>query len=311
MKLATFRLSDAVRPTVGVVVSDQRVVDLAACGEGPGPVSMIELLEAGEAGLARARQAIVDAESGRLTRGVHALRDVQVLAPVPRPGKIIHTSCNFTSHLDELTTWRAPEWQAHNWGDFHYEHPTGFLEAPSSVVGPGAEVAIPVFTSQLDYEIEIGIIIGKAARNVSPETALDHVAGYTIFNDLSARDIQAREHANKVILMGKSFVGSCPFGPYLVTRDEFPDDIALPMQLRLNGEVRQDANTAQMRFSPRDLVAWWSLMGLEPGDIITSGSPPGVIAGMAAPKWLKAGDRIDASIEQLGTLTTLIVETAA
>ena len=308
MKLVTFRASEDDRPSVGVIVGDDRVVNLSSYGEDERLLSMIDLLEAGEAGMDRARQAISDFDAGKLEEIVHQLDEVELLAPVPKPGKILHTSCNFKTHLDELTTWRAPEWQAHNWGNFHYEHPTGFLEAPSSVVGPGAEVQIPIFTNQLDYEIEIGIVIGKTARNVSVEDALEYVAGDTIFNDLSARDIQAREHANKVILMGKSFEGSCPFGPYLVTKDELEDKLELPMQLRLNGEVRQDANTNQMRFLPPELVSWWSLLTLEPGDIITSGSPPGVIAGMSDPQWLKPGDRIDASVARLGTLTTYIGE---
>jgi 2-keto-4-pentenoate hydratase/2-oxohepta-3-ene-1,7-dioic acid hydratase in catechol pathway len=308
MKLVTFRASHHAQPSVGVVVSNEHIVDLARHGAGKRPASMVDLLESGEVGLASARQAIDDFQAGRVKTGVYAASTIELLAPVPRPGKIVHTACNFTTHLAELTTWRAPEWQAHNWNKFHYEHPTGFLEAPSSVVGPSAKVHIPVFTGQLDYEIEIGIVIGKEANNVAVEDALDHVAGYTIFNDLSARDIQAREHANKVILMGKSFVGSCPFGPYLVTRDEFPDDLDLSMELTLNGEVRQLASTAQMRYSPRALVSWWSLMSLQPGDIITSGSPPGVIAGSPNPVWLRAGDRIDARVSQLGTLTTFIAE---
>ena len=149
--------------------------------------------------------------------------EFELQAPVPRPGKIMHTSCNFSAHLEELTGWEEPEWQSHNWGEFHFEHPTGFLEAPSSVVPHGAEVTVPHFTKQLDYEIEVGIIIGKPAFRVNKEEALDYVAGLTIFNDLSARDIQAREHSNMVILLGKSFNGSCPLGPHLVTLDQAGD----------------------------------------------------------------------------------------
>jgi 2-keto-4-pentenoate hydratase/2-oxohepta-3-ene-1,7-dioic acid hydratase in catechol pathway len=208
-----------------------------------------------------------------------------------------------------LTTWEDPEWQTHNWADFHFEHPTGFLEAPSSVTASGASVAIPHFTRQLDYEIEIGIIIGKKAFRVSKEDAFDYVAGYTIFNDLSARDIQAREHSNMVILLGKSFDGSCPFGPHLVTTDELSDPHNLDMKLRVNGEVRQDSNTKFMHYKTAELVSWWSNTTLEPGDIITSGSPPGVAAGMKEPAWLKPGDRIDATVAELGTLTTHIIAT--
>ena len=166
---------------------------------------------------------------------------------------------------------------------------------------------MPHFTKQLDYEIEIAIIIGKPAFRVSIADAMNYVAGYTIFNDLSARDIQAREHSNKVILLGKSFNGSCPFGPHLVTLDELGDPHKLAMQLKVNGVVRQDANTSQMHYKTAELVSWWSNTTLEPGDIITSGSPPGVAAGMAVPEWLKPGDLVEANIEKLGTLTTHIV----
>lgn len=316
MQLASFRSPDSRAATIGVVIDD-RLVDLHACTDGALPASMIELLQMGDAGLERARAAAADAKK-QLSRGVSAgqksapwafpIDQVELLAPVPRPGKIIHTACNFGDHLSELTKWKAPEWQAHNWGTFHHEHPTGFLEAPSSVVGSGAAVARPVFTRQLDYEIELGIVIGRHAKNVAVEHALDYVAGYTVFNDLSARDIQAREHANKVVMLGKSFDGSCPFGPFLITRDEVPDPATLAMELRVNGEVRQSSNTAHMRFKPAELVSWWSLTTLEPGDIITSGSPAGVAAAMAVPRWLEPGDRIEANVERLGTLVTTIVE---
>ena len=232
--------------------------------------------------------------------------DLQLLASVPRPGKIIHTAVNFGSHLTELAAWQAPEWRAHDWGKFHYDHPTGFLQAPSSVVGTDAVIRIPRFTKQLDYEIELAIIIGRTAKYVSQADAMGYVAGFCIFNDVSARDIQAREHANKVVMLGKSFDGSCPLGPWLVTPDELKDPDALRMELRLNGEIRQSASTAGMKYKIRDMVSWWSNITLEPGDVITSGSPAGVIAGMKNPVWMKPGDRIDASIEGLGTLTNFV-----
>ncbi len=203
----------------------------------------------------------------------------------------------------------SDEWKKQDWGSFHYKHPTGFLQAPSSTVGTDAEVFIPRFTEQLDYELEIATIIGKKAKNVSKESALDYVAGFCVCNDVSARDIQGREHANKVILLGKSFDTSCPLGPWLTTKDEIADPEKLRMQLHLNGELRQDANTSEMIYSIRELVAWWSQITLEPGDVITSGSPAGVIAGRKSPVWLKPGDRIEATIEGLGTLANVIAAT--
>lgn len=307
MRLATFKPAPDAKPVIGIY-TDGVYADLHALSDGRLPDNMLAFLAMGEEGMEIARSiGKALGENPSRSNGVYAEDDVVLCAPVPRPGKIMHTSCNFDDHLKELTTWQSPEWQSHNWGDFHFEHPTGFLEAPSSVVGHGAEVAVPHFTKQLDFEIEIGIIIGKRAFRVSVDDAMGYVAGYTIFNDLSARDIQAREHSNKVILLGKSFDGSCPFGPHLVTTDELSDPHNLDMKLSVNGKLRQDSNTGNMHYKTRELVSWWSNTTLEPGDIITSGSPPGVAAGMKAPEWLRPGDRIDATVAELGTLTTHIV----
>jgi 2-keto-4-pentenoate hydratase/2-oxohepta-3-ene-1,7-dioic acid hydratase in catechol pathway len=302
MKLASFKLKSTGAATIGVVLDDG-VLDLHAASDGELPASMIAFLQLGADGMNRARGL---AKSG--TKPLLGLDQIELQAPVPRPGKIMHTSCNFSAHLEELTTWQEPEWQSHNWAKFHFQHPTGFLEAPSSVVPHGARVSVPHFTQQLDYEIEVGVIIGRTAFRVPREKALDHVAGLTIFNDLSARDIQAREHSNQVILLGKSFNGSCPLGPYLVTMDQVGDPDDLKMVLKLNGEERQNSSTANMVYKIADMVAWWSNTTLEPGDVLTSGSPPGVIAGMKNPVYLKPGDRIDCTVEHLGTLTTFIVE---
>ena len=307
MRLTTFKIHDASKTTIGAFV-EGCYVDLNGLTGGALPDDMIEFLTAGAQGMARARSAL-EGLGGDLARREHVYTPEQIVlcAPVPRPGKIMHTSCNFDAHLQELTTWQAPEWQSHNWGSFHFEHPTGFLEAPSSVVGSGARVAPPHFTEQLDHEVEMGIVIGKRGFRIPAEDAMEHVAGYTIFNDLSARDLQAREHSNKVILLGKSFNGSCPFGPHLVTTDELSDPHKLKMTLTVNGDVRQDSNTSHMHYKTRELVSWWSNTTLEPGDIITSGSPPGVAAGMENPSYLEPGDRIDANVAELGTLTTFIV----
>ena len=317
MKLATFCIKGNDVPTIGGCVSDV-YVDLHALSDGVLPGDMIRLLGAGDDAQNKARGLLADAEntlkdadakslevSGK--RYAYTADEIDLMAPVPLPGKIIHTACNFDAHLDELSTWDDAEWESHNWKDFHFEHPTGFLQAPSSVCAHNAGVGIPKFTKQLDYEIEIGIVIGKEAFEVSKADAMDYVAGYTIFNDLSARDIQAREHSNKVILMGKSFRNSCPLGPLLVTPDELSDPHNLEMKLRVNGEVRQDSNTSAMHYKTAELVSWWSLMGLYPGDVITSGSPPGVIAGMKNPVWLKPGDVIEATVAELGVLTTNVI----
>jgi acylpyruvate hydrolase len=330
MKIVTCEVRECSTPTrfLAGVVSEELLVDLCAAHDALAasgkaaqtlPGDMIGFLAAGEDARAAARAALgyvttkLDAKALEKARAPDGRplawrrTELRLLPTVPRPGKILHTSVNFRSHKDEVaSSFRAPEWQAHDWGSFHYEHPTGFLQAPSSTIGTDAQVIIPRFTKQLDYELELAIVIGRRAKYVSKEEALDYVAGYCIFNDISARDIQAREHANKVILLGKSFDTSCPLGPWLTTKDEVADPQNLKMQLRLNGELRQDANTSDMIYGVRDLVSWWSNITLEPGDVITSGSPAGVIAGMEKPVWLAPGDRIDATIEGLGTLTSMI-----
>lgn len=321
MKLACCTERNGGRDFLGVVLGDS-FLDVQAVLEDAGrsetiPSDMAAYLRSGSAGPIAVLKALDflsrDADGqprsplGRNGRKVvYSLSEIVLRPAVPKPGKIIHTAVNFGSHLGELAKWQAPEWQAHGWENFHYEHPTGFLQAPSSVLGHEGIVNIPRFTRQLDYEIELAIVIGKAAKYVTQADALNYVAGFCIFNDISARDIQAREHANKVVMLGKSFDGSCPLGPWLVTPDELDDPQKLRMELKLNGEVRQSASTADMNYKIRDLVSWWSNTTLEPGDVITSGSPAGVIAGMKEPAWMKPGDRIDATIEGLGTLTTFI-----
>jgi 2-keto-4-pentenoate hydratase/2-oxohepta-3-ene-1,7-dioic acid hydratase in catechol pathway len=300
MKLATFKIRATGQQTIGVF-DGENYVDVVALGDGSIPTSLEAVLEQGSEGLAQIR-AVVEGSSNHR----YSAEDIELLPPITRPGKIIHTACNFDAHLDELTGWQAPEWQEHNWGEFHFEHPTGFLQAGNCVGASGAAVSAPPFTKQLDYEIEVGIVIGKPAYQVSVEDALDYVGGLAIFNDLSARDIQAREHSNKVILLGKSFKGSCPLGPWLVTLDELEDPDNLEMKLYLNGELRQDSGTNNMHYNVAQLVSWWSNMPLEPGDVITTGSPPGVISGMKDPQWLKPGDLLEAKVEGLGTLVTPI-----
>ncbi len=330
MKLVMCEVRDSRVPTrfLAGLLSERVLVDLSAAqtagssrdkASQPPLDDMIPFLSAGEKGLAAAQatlahaRSIVDVSAPEKARAPDGRRlawraeELRFLPAVPRPGKILHTSINFRSHKEEVSSgFKAPEWQAHGWNSFHYEHPTGFLQAPSSAIGTGEEVIIPRFTKQLDYELELAIVIGRRAKYVTQENALDYVAGYCVFNDISARDIQAREHANKVILLGKSFDTSCPLGPWLTTKDEVGDPQNLQMQLRVNGALRQNANTKDMIYGVRDLIAWWSNITLEPGDVITSGSPAGVIAGMANPVWLAPGDRIEASIEKLGTLVSTI-----
>jgi len=302
MKLATFVIKANGQKTLGLY-QDNEYLDIVALSAGAIPNSMQEVLAGGPSNLQKMQDIANRADK---SPHVYSADEVVLESPV-RPGKIIHTSCNFDAHLSELEGWEAKEWKDHGWDKFHFEHPTGFLEAPSCIVGSGVGIEIPRFTEQLDYEIEVGIVIGKTCKNASVEEAMDYVAGLMIFNDVSARDIQAREHANNVILMGKSFDGSCPFGPWLVTLDELDDPNNLGMEMYLNGELRQKSSTSATHYNIAELVSWWSQMTLEPGDVITTGSPPGVISGMKDPVWMKSGDVMDCQVEGLGSLVTPIL----
>jgi 2-keto-4-pentenoate hydratase/2-oxohepta-3-ene-1,7-dioic acid hydratase in catechol pathway len=227
------------------------------------------------------------------------LSEIILMAPVPRPGKLMAMGLNFYDHAAEN---KVPP----------PEFPVGFLKAASSIVGPGEPVSYPRTTKQLDYEIEMAIVIGKRGKDIPKEKAFEYVAGYTILNDLSARDIQFREMSKKLVLLSKSLDGLGPLGPWLVTKDEIPDPDNLAMELYVNDEPepRQKSNTNQMVFKVPDLIAYWSQMTLEPGDIISSGTPGGVAFFRQPPeKWLlKVGDVVEARIEKLGILRNKIVK---
>jgi len=230
---------------------------------------------------------------------VFPLAEVVLGPPVPRPGKIVAMGLNFQDHALENKI-PVPEF------------PVAFLKAPSALLGPDEPVPYPRSTKQLDYEIELAIVIGKKGKDIPKEKAFEHIAGYTIFNDLSARDIQAREMQKRLLLLAKSLDALGPMGPCLVTRDEIADPHALSMELRVNNEPepRQKSSTSQMIFKIQDLIAYWSQMTLEPGDVITSGTPGGVaLFRQPNPQawFLKPGDVVEARIEGLGILRNPIV----
>ncbi|OGQ01607.1 MAG: hypothetical protein A2Z51_04735 [Deltaproteobacteria bacterium RBG_19FT_COMBO_52_11] len=230
---------------------------------------------------------------------VYSFSQIVLQAPIPRPGKMIAMGLNFYDHAQENKV-PVPEF------------PVGFLKASSALIGSGAPVPYPRSTKQLDYEIEMAIVIGKKGKDIPKEKAFEYVAGYTILNDLSARDIQAREMEKRLLLLGKSLDALAPMGPFLVTADEIDDPHQLSMELWVNGEAqpRQKSSTGQMIFKIPDLIAYWSQMTLEPGDIITSGTPGGV-AFFRQPDpeawFLKPGDVVEARIEGLGVLKNSIV----
>jgi acylpyruvate hydrolase len=220
------------------------------------------------------------------------------LAPVPRPGALVSAGKNFSDHVAEMASKKGPS------------APVAFLKLPGTVIGPEDDIPHPPEVKNLDYEVELAIVIGKPCLDVSEEDALDYVAGYTAFNDISARDVIRGENKSGIHLMGKSFPGFAPMGPYLVTADEIPDPQNLKLKLSVNGETRQDSNLSYMIFKIREMISYWSQMGLNPGDVLTTGTPRGVAAGRKpdqAPWWLKPGDMVEAEVKNVGRLRNRIV----
>jgi acylpyruvate hydrolase len=220
------------------------------------------------------------------------LADVQLLPPIPNPDKIICIGLNYRSHAEEAGV-EAPE------------TPTFFAKFRNALVADGSEVALPAASGKVDYEAEVAFVIGRRAKDVSEPDALDHVAGYMLLNDLSARDLQ---FATPQWIPGKVFDGSAPCGPALVTPDEAgpPDQIGI--ELKLNGEVMQSATTADLIHPIPALVAHLStLLTLEPGDIVSTGTPAGVGSVREPRVWLRPGDQIEISSPTLGTLRTSLI----
>ena len=225
---------------------------------------------------------------------------VRLRAPIV-PKKFFHTAGNFTEHHTEL--------QAVNWS-----HPVHkgivFFQNVDAIIGPDDAIVYPEgLTKELDYELELGIVIGKSGKFFSPEQAEEYIAGYLVFNDITARDIQRKEMESGVFSFSKGIDTFCPIGPWIVTRDEVPDMHELPMQLRVNGEVRQQGNTNQTRIKFPHLVAYHSPQIYSAGDIITTGTISGVAAVQPNPFdfYLQPGDQIEAEITGIGTLRNKVI----
>ena len=261
---------------------------------------MVEFLKRGEKALDGARKALSYLE-GHPNSAADAILDskqIRLMAPVPRPGALVSAGKNFSDHVAEMASKKGPS------------SPVAFLKLPGTVIGPEDDIPHPPEVKSLDYEVELAIVIGKPCVDVSEDEALDYVAGYSAFNDISARDVIRGENKTGIHLMGKSFPGFAPMGPYLVTADEIPDPQNLKLKLSVNGETRQDSNLSFMIFKIREMIAYWSQMGLNPGDVLTTGTPRGVAAGRKpdqAPWWLKPGDVVEAEVEKIGRLRNRIV----
>lgn len=219
------------------------------------------------------------------------IREVKTLAPLLRPGKIICIGRNYTEHTRETGS-EAPK------------EPLFFAKFATSIIGPHDTIVLPRVSEQVDYEAELVVIIGRQGKNISEANAMDYIAGYTIFNDISARDLQFRDGQ---WMKGKALDTFAPMGPFMVTPEEVGEPHALDIQLWLNGELMQSSTTALMIFKIPHIISFLSrLFTLEPGDVIATGTPPGVGFARVPPVFLQAGDTISITIQKLGTLTNYV-----
>lgn len=304
------------RRRVGVH-ADGRIVDVRAAlasrflagGEGRPdalaealiPGDMRGLIERGEAGLAQAKAAVEYAlahgdgtDEPDRPRLIYGLNEVAVYAPILDPEKILCIGLNYLDHAKES-------------GMEPPEQPLFFSKYASSIVGPGSPIVHPGpdLTEKLDYEVELAVVIGKTAKHVTEEEAMEYVFGYTVMNDISARDLQFQDGQ---WVKGKALDTFAPLGPWIVTKDEIPDPHNLRLVLAHNGEVVQDSNTSNLIFNIPQLIAYLSrLLTLRPGDIISTGTPPGVGQSRIPPRFLKPGDTVVAEVEKIGALENPVI----
>ncbi len=282
MKLVTFTQSDSTR--IGILDNDA-VVDLSVVAPSL-PTEMCAFLEAGRSALDTAKQAAGNT-AARL-----ALADITIEAPILRPPKILAVGLNYKDHIAET-------------GRDTPEFPMIFNKQSTSVTGPASVIHLPHVSDKLDYEGELAIVIGRRCRHVPKSRAAEIIVGYTIAHDVSVRDWQRRV---PTFTMGKSFDTHCPLGPCIVTADEIGDPHGLELQTWVNGESRQHSNTRELLFDCFDLIEHLSTaFTLEPGDIISTGTPGGVGVAMKPPKFLKAGDVVKISIAKIGTLENSVI----
>lgn len=285
MKLVTFVHNGRTR--LGALTESDSVLDLNSANSAI-PDSIIPFLEGGEYTKALAEQALAAAPASALLKR----SEVTLKAPVPRPGKIICIGLNYRDHAAESGQ-KVPDF------------PTVFAKYPTCVIGPDEPILIPKLTEQVDYEAELGVIIGKRARHVSEGEAMGYVAGYLPFHDVSARDYQMR---TSQWTLGKTFDTFGPMGPALVTADEIPDPHTLDISLSIGGEVLQKSNTRELVFGVGALVSILSgVMTLEPGDLISTGTPSGVGAARDPKRWLRAGETVRIEIAGLGVLSNPVM----
>ncbi len=286
------------------LVSKRRVPRSAATRallkSGPAPRDMIELLSRGEAwrvALGNVIKGLVKplaaGKSPKAPRGLLIpLETARLRAPIPRPPKITCVGLNYADHAREQ-------------GIEPPKQPIFFLKSVNTICGPGEPIVLPPNSTQVDYEAEFAVVLGKSGRRIPEKKAYEYVAGYTILNDVSARDMQ---FGDKQWYRGKSCDTFAPLGPWIVTRDEIPDPHNLAISLTLNGQTMQDSNTSNLIFKVPYLVSYLSeSLTWEVGDLISTGTPPGVGVFRKPPVFIKPGDSIAVTVERIGTLTNPVV----
>jgi len=281
MRFLTYlsKTSPEAKPRPGVLVGEDQVGDLGALGF----ASLAGVIEGGNTALTRIR-------GTRLA--VTPLAEVKLLAPIPRPNKLICVGLNYRDHAAET-------------GAVIPEVPTIFNKFTTAVIGPGAPIVLPKVSTSPDYEAEFAFVIGRGGRHIAEADWRDHVFGYTIVNDVSARDYQ---RATTQWLMGKTFDTFAPMGPWIVSQEEISDPHNLSVRMVINGETLQNGNTSQLIFNIPRLIAFLSsVFTLEPGDVVSTGTPAGVGAARKPPRWLLPGDDVTVQVEGIGELRNPVV----
>jgi 2-keto-4-pentenoate hydratase/2-oxohepta-3-ene-1,7-dioic acid hydratase in catechol pathway len=284
MKLVTYLLGSHV--SIGAVV-ERGVIDLAAIAP-----DMLSLIDGGTAALAQVRSFL------SADRTAIPIASVTLLAPIPRPRRnVMCLGQNYRDHSQEMAEARREE----------RKPPTFFTKATHAVNGPYAAIPFAAAVSvQIDWEAELGVIVGRSGKGIPIEQALDHVFGYVALNDVSARDLQ---YQTSQYFIGKSLDGACPIGPWIVTADEIPDPQNLRISCRVNGVTKQDGNTRQMIYTVADIISILARsMTLDAGDIIATGTPSGVGFARKPQEFLKPGDVVEVEVEKIGVLRNRVGE---
>ena len=273
------------------------LTELAAATGSAAPADLMALFEAGDAGMASVKQLVAKLKPSAGAPITRPLAEVKLLAPLDPPrGNVIAIGRNYAKHAAETAVKGEKP-----------KPPTVFSKAITSITGPHDDIPIDKAVSEeIDWEVELGVVIGKAGINITKENALDHVFGYTVINDVTARDIQSDWGGQ--YFKGKSLDSSCPSGPWVVTRDEIVDPQALNLRLTVNGTVKQDGTTSEMIHPVDAIISWVSVgMTLLPGMMIATGTPDGVGFARKPPEFIHVGDVVEAEVEGIGTLRNKFV----